>query len=456
VKDGPASSVRGKLLTVLGASFGLAIIVGNTIGAGILRTPGDIASLLPVPALFFAAWLLGALYAFGGANAICELATMTPRSGGQYHYARRALGPYAGFLVGWTDWLATSGTTTAVALVLAESVVVLVPSLGLGGTDGARGAMETAIAAVVIIAFTALLLRGVKEGARTQAVTSSLKAIAFLVLIGACVVFVVGHGVTPTTWPPEMTRRTATLAAFIVAMQGVIYTFDGWTGAMYFTEEMKDPGRDIPRATFGGLAAVTFIYLALLIAFVLVVPLPWLAGQPLAAGAVAESIFGSRGDLVVRLVIVFALPSGVSALLQMASRVLHAMSVDGLAPPMVTGVSVGGTPRGALLASSAVALGFLLTGTVTAVIAILAFFFVAGYVVSFLAVFVLRKREPAAPRPWRAWGHPWTTGLMLVGSLAFLGGAVASDPRNSLFALGLVVVSWPVYRWMVPRVRSGR
>lgn len=438
--------VRGKLLTVLGAGFGLAVIVGNTIGAGILRSPGDIATLLPVPALFFTAWLLGALYAFGGANAICELATMTPRSGGQYHYARRALGSYAGFLVGWTDWLATSGTITAVSLVLAESVVVLVPALRPApGAAASEARVVAAIAAAVIIAFTLLLLRGVKEGARTQAVASLAKAIAFLVLIAACATYVAGNGIASAE-RPVLAQGTALLAAFVVAMQGVIYAFDGWTGAIYFTEEMKDPGRDIPRATFSGLAAVTLIYLAVLVAFVLVVPLRALAGQPLAAGTVAGTIFGARGDLVVRLVIVFALPSAVSALLQMASRVLHAMSTDGLAPAAMRAVSEGGTPRSALLASSAVALGFLFTGTVTAVIAILSFFFVAGYAVSFLSVFVLRRREPGAPRPWRARGHPWTTGAMLAGSVAFLGGAVASDPRNSLFALGLVVVSWPVYK----------
>lgn len=434
--------MKGRLLTVLGAGFGLAIIVGNTIGAGILRSPGDIATLLPMPALFFAAWLLGALYAFGGANALCELATMIPRSGGQYHFARRALGPYAGFLVGWCDWLGSAGAATAVSLVFAESAAVLVPALA---------GREVAIAAALLVLFAALLMAGTKEGARTQAITSSAKALAFLVLIGACVVYLVNNGAgTATLEAVAVPRGTALIAAFIVAMQGVIYTFDGWTGALYFSEELKDPGRDIPRATFGGLAAVTLIYLAVLAAFVLVVPLPGLAGQPLAAGTVAESIFGARGDFVVRLVIVFALPSAVSALLFMTSRVLHAMSVDSLAPAWARTVSDGGSPRNALLASAAVSLAFLLSGTVMAVIAILAFFYVAQYAVSFLSVFVLRANEPATPRPWRAWGHPLTTALMLLGSLAFLAGAVASDPRNSLFALALVVASWPIYRYGFP------
>src|SRR6185295_12405459 len=121
--------VSKRLQTVLGVTFGLAAIVGNTIGAGILSAPGSIAKILPTPTLFFAVWIAGALYALGGANAICELATMMPKSGGQYHFSRAALGPYAGFVVGWNDWVSVSGSATAIALVFAQATVALVPGL---------------------------------------------------------------------------------------------------------------------------------------------------------------------------------------------------------------------------------------------------------------------------------------------------------------------------------------
>ncbi|HET8771173.1 MAG TPA: APC family permease [Gemmatimonadaceae bacterium] len=441
--EAPSSLGRksGRLLSVLGVGFGLAVVIGNTIGAGILASPGLVAELLPSMWLFFGAWLVGALYAFGGANALCELATMIPRSGGQYHFARRALGHYAGFVVGWCDWLGTAGSATAVAIVLAESVAVLVP--GLAG-------FETPIAAATVILFTVLLLGGVREGARLQTATSLVKAIAFLFLIGACVVFVAGHGPAAAA-AADVPDGVWVVGAFIVALQSVIYTFDGWTGAIYFTEEVKDPGRDIPRATFGGLAGITGIYLALMVAFVLVVPLGELAGSPLAAGDVAARLFGARGDFVLRLIVVLALLSTVNALIPMSSRVLYAMGTDRLAPGWATRVSAGGAPRNALLASGAVSLLFLLTGTFAQVVAILSFFFVAAYAVSFTAVFVLRWREPEAARPWRAWGHPWTTAVMLVGSLAFLAGAVVSDLDSGLIAVGLVLVSYPIFR-VVSRV----
>src|SRR6185295_6548164 len=111
---------QSSLLKILGLSFGLAVTVGNTIGGGILRTPGDIAGLLPNPWLFVGIWIVGGLYALLGANALSELGTMLPRSGGQYVFARHAFGDYVGFLVGWMDWVSTCGSSAFISLVIAQ------------------------------------------------------------------------------------------------------------------------------------------------------------------------------------------------------------------------------------------------------------------------------------------------------------------------------------------------
>ncbi|HYV98816.1 MAG TPA: APC family permease [Gemmatimonadaceae bacterium] len=436
-----------RLLTILGVAFAYAAIVGNTVGAGILRAPGDIAAHLPTVTLFFAAWIAGALYALAGANALSELATMMPESGGQYHFARAALGPYAGFVVGWNDWVSTTGSTTAVALVLAESVAVLVPSLA---------GRESWIAAVVLMAATAALWRGVRGAAQVQYVATMLKALVFVALIVAALAFAVSHGLpSRAAVPATRAHGLALFAAFMVAMQGVIYAYDGWTGALYFSEEIRDPGRAIPRATFGGLLSVVVLYLLISVAFIAVIPIAKLAGDPLAAGSVARAVFGARGDIIVRLVIVCALPSTITAIMQMAPRVLFAMARDGLSPAWATSVNAGGTPTAAMLATLVVALLFLFTGTADAVIAVVSFFFVATYSLSFLSLFILRRREPARARPYRARGHPWTTAAAFIGSIAFLAGTVYGDPRNGLIAAGLVAISYPVYRVFAAR-RSPR
>ena len=426
---------RTRLLSVLGVAFGLAVGIGNTIGAGILRTPSEVASRLPSVGLYFLIWILGALYALLGAISVAELGAMLPKSGGQYIYARHTFGRYAGFVVGWNDWLSTSGSAAAVAIVAGEAAAGLFPAMA---------GYVSWIGIVMVVAFTMLIWRGVQAGARAQELTSLLKTLVFLALAVACLAF--GARDVSVPGAVRMPQGMSLVAAFVIAMQAVIYTYDGWTAVIYFSEEVRDPGRDIPRAMFGGVALVAVIYLMVNIAYVYVLPLATIAGQPLTAAAAARTVFGPSGDVVVSGLLLIGMLSAVNALLLMASRVMFALGRDGLVSTRVTRVNAGGTPTIALLVSSVVACLFIATGTFSSVIAVLAFFFVLNYVVSFAAVFVLRRREPAAPRPYRAWGYPWTTGIALVGSLAFLGAALVGDTRNSLVALGLLVLSYPAYR----------
>ena len=423
------------LLRILGLAFGLAVVVGNTIGAGILRTPGDIAGLLPATWAFLGIWIVGGVYALLGANALSELGTMLPRSGGQFVYARHTFGDYAGFLVGWMDWVSTAASASAIAIVIGESVAMVM---------GWPQRLAALIAMAVVAVFTVLLMRGTRQGDLTQRITSFAKALALLLLVAVCFAFA-GRAQAPAAVASTPATTTG-FAALLLAAQSVIYTYDGWDGAIYFSEELDDPGRQIPQSMFYGLLSVAVIYLLINIAFVVALPVKSLAGSPLAAATVAEAIFGARGDILVRLVVIVSLPSAVNACLLMASRVLYAVSRDGLGLPVATRVNVGGTPTVALALTGVVSLGFLASGTFGSIIAIAAFFFVADYALSFIAVFVLRSREPQASRPYRAIGHPWTTGFVLLGSLAFLASAVVADRRNSLFALGIVVVSYPVFR----------
>jgi APA family basic amino acid/polyamine antiporter len=423
----------GRLLRVLGVGFGLAVIVGNVIGAGILRTPGTIAASLPTEWLFVGVWVLGGLYALVGSVSIVELATMIPRAGGQYAFAHRAIGPYAGFVVGWSDWISTCGTTAAVSIVVGEYSAKLVPSL-VG--------QEVPIAAGVALVFAVLQWRGVRWGGRTQELTSLLKGVAFFVLIAACFAFGGHAGTAPK---PVMPQGLAFWAALVVSLQAVIYTYDGWAGVTYFSEEVKDPGRDIPRATFLGVGVVMAIYVLLNVALLWVVPVGRLVGAEFAAGVATTAIFGSRGDSVILGLVILSMLSGINAYHMMATRTLFAMSRDRLGPRAATRVNRGGTPSVSLWTSVAVALAFLATRTFDQVIAILAFFFVVNYALSFTSVFLLRRNEPGTHRPYHAWGYPWTTGLSLLGSVAFLAAALVGDWSNSRWALLLLAVTAPVY-----------
>jgi basic amino acid/polyamine antiporter, APA family len=428
---------------MLGLTFGLAVTLGNTIGAGILRTPGEIAGYLPNSLAFVGIWVIGGLYALLGANALAELGTMMPRSGGQYVFAHDIFGDYVGFVVGWMDWISTCASTAAIATVIGESAVRLV-----GADSGVP-----AVAMLVVAGFTILLFGGTKRGDRVQQLTSLLKSVVLIGLVVACFAFG-GRSVAQSTASATTGAGEIGFAGFLLAAQSVIYAYDGWTGPIYFSEELNDPARQIPRGMFYGLAGVAMIYLLINIAFLHAVPLSTLAGSKLAAGTVANTIFGAAGERIVQVLVVLSLPSAVNACILMSSRALFSMSRDGVGIPVAAKISPRGTPVVSLAATGLVTLAFLATGTFENMIAIAAFFFVANYATSFLGLIRLRLREPNRARPYRTFGYPWTTALVLLGSLAFLVSAVVADRRNSLFALGILVVSYPVFRLTRPRTAA--
>ena len=431
--DETKSASKGTLLRVLGVSFGLAVTIGGTIGMGILRTPGEVAAQLPTPGLFLGIWALGGLYSMLGALSVAELGAMIPRSGGWYVFIQRALGNYPGFVVGWSDWLSTCGTLAVISMVVGEYAAVLIPSLA--GRD-------KAIAVVIVLSFAALQWRGIRWGSFTQNLTSALKTIVFVAI--AVAAFLIAGKATPEAALPTP-HGFAWFGALIIALQSVLYTYDGWYGVIYFGEEVRDPKRDVIRSMFGGTLLVIAIYLVVNLAYVHVLPMSKLAGEPLAAGAVARAIFGQHGDTAIRILAIASLLSTVNAYTLTAPRVLYAMSCDKLFHHGAARVNRGGTPTVTLLISTVVAILFILSARFSAILAALAFFFVANYSMGYISIIVLRRREPDLPRPYRVWGYPWTTLIVLLGSVAFLIGAVIADQTNSLWALGILAVSYPLY-----------
>ncbi len=435
---------RGRLLQVLGVGFGVAVAVGNTIGAGIFRAPGEVAAHLPDTSLFLAAWTVGGVYALLGALQIAELGTMLPRSGGQYVFSRYALGDYAGFVVGWSDWLSTCGSAAAVAIVVGELAGALVPALAGHGT---------ALAVTVASLFAVLQWRGIRRGSLIQHVTSSLKAAVFLTLIVAALASGAEASMPAAVMTPPAGLALAT--AFVLSLQAVIYTYDGWTGPVYFTEEVEDPARAIPRSLFSGVLAIIAIYLLVNVSLLHVLPVSRIAGEAFAAGTVADAIAGPRGESLLRLLMLVSMLSAINAYHLMASRVLFAMSRDGLFSHRAATVNDGGTPTVALMLSTVAAILFIVFGrTFEQVITVLAFFFIANYTLSFVSLFLLRRREPERLRPYRAWGYPWTTGAALAGSVAFLAGAIVGDTAHSMLALVLLAASYPLFRMTTVRPRA--
>jgi basic amino acid/polyamine antiporter, APA family len=429
----PPPISKGRLLQVLGIWFGIAAIVGNSIGAGIMRTPSEVARQLPTTSGYLLAWVIGGVYAALGVASLAELGVLMPRSGGQYVFAKTVFGPFTGFVVGWSDWVSSCASAAAVSMVVAEYASVFV------STDSR---VIPALALVVVLFFTALLWRGVKSSGNTVEALTLIKVIA---LVGLPLV-AFAMSVRAPVQAAAVGAGALTIGGMVLAMQAVIYSYDGWTGVLYFSGEVKDPARDIPRSMFGGVASVFVIYMLLAGCFVYVLGIGGVAADNFPAGKVAEAIFGNTGGTIIRIIVIITGLSAVAPIIMMASRVPYAMAGDGLFPRRGAVVNEGGTPTATLAVSALLAILFIVTGTFSQVIAIAAFFFVLQYVVSFSALFVLRRREPDRPRPYRAIGYPVTTAISWLGGVAFLIGAIIQDQRNSAIAIGILVACYPLYR----------
>ncbi len=430
----------GGLLRILGVAFGLAVIVGSTLGIGILRTPGLVAGQLASPSRILAVWLIGGLYTLLGAVCLTELGTMLPQAGGYYVYARRAFGDTVGFAVGWSDWITYCAVLGYVTIAMGEFTAVLIPSLSPA---------VKLVAVAVLVFFAALQWAGLRLSSRFQEATTAIKFLAFLALVAACFAHA-GSSPSPASAAEPATGlpRAPTMAGLVVALQSVVITYGGWQSALYFTEEDRDPRRNLPRSMIGGVLSVLVIYLLVNLALLSVLPVADLARSTLPAADAAKVIFGGRGAQIITLLSLVSLPPLVNAIMMIGTRILFAMGRDRLLWPAAAGVNERGAPVVATVVTTAVAAVLIGSGTFQTLVAVASFFLAVNYCVSCLALITLRQREPLMERPFRAWGYPWSVGVVLFGAAAFLIGVLLGDTRTALIAVGLLAAGLVGKRWL--------
>lgn len=437
----PANTSPNKLLRILGIGFGLAIVIGGTVGVGILRNPGGVAAQLPSVGLILLAWTLGGLYCLLGANYLSELATMTPKAGGYYVYAHRAYGDFGGFVVGWSDWLYQTLGLAYITVVFGEY------ASGLFAPNLAGGRVVFSVAILVVIAMINYL--GLRSGSGTQKITSLLKCLALIAFVIACFVYGGGDRTAETSaaaTPIAPLTTFAGIVAFILAFQLVLGTFDGWHEAIYFTEEDKDPGRNIPRSLFGGLAIIITIYLLVNLALIYVLPMSALAGSKFAGADAIRMMFGERSGQIVTILALVSLIGIINAILMACPRILLALSRDGLFFGQAAKVNEGGTPVFGLVVTALAAIVLSSIGTFELLLAISAFFAVVIASLLVIALFILRRSEPDAPRPFRALGYPFAPAAVLIISVLLAIGYVVSNTEPSLYAIIVLVLTYPVFR----------
>ncbi len=434
----------------LGPLDGAAIVVSNVIGGGIFLVPAFVAQSVTHPWAMLAVWASGGALAFAGAMAYAELSALRPRAGGEYVYLREAFGPLAGFLTGWTSFVAGfSGAIAASAVGLTSYLSRFVPAAGdatpfftlpLGPFRMVVSPQAVAAIAVIVLLSVVHIL-GLGPGRIVQnllagakvAVLVAFVALGFGVGQGDLAHFAAGGLVSPALW--------------VSALIPVMFSYSGWNAAAYVAEEMRDPGRNVPLALGLGTIVVVAIYLLLNALYVYALPVAEFATIDVrVVDAAADRLFGPAiaGPFAAASVTMIA--ASISAMVMAGPRVYYAMARDGQFPAFAARVHPRyRTPSLAIAAQGVWASLLVLSGRFDQLVEYTGFAVVLFAGIAVASLFVLRRRFPDEPRPFRAWGYPVAPFIFAAASLLIVLNALWRSPATSGAGLLVVLAGLPVY-----------
>ena len=437
----------------LGPFDAAAIIIANVIGGGILFRSPAVAAAVPDATWFLLAWVGGGILAFMGAMAYAELAALRPKAGGEYVYLREAFGPLAGFLTGWTSFVAGfSGAMAASAVFLIITLDRFIPGVAnstallaipIPGVVTVTFSIHTLAASAVIIVAALIHIRGVGPGRIASNVLTTLKIVSLVVFIG--------FGLTAGTGSPSNLTQSVgsvSVTGMLFAFIPVMFTYSGWNAASYMAEEIRDPGRNVPRALLMGTVGVIAVYLLMNVLYLFVIPIGELAtlGGKSVLDVVGDRLLGPRAGDIMAVVAILSLAAGINAWTFAGPRVYFAMARDNAFFKSAARVHPKyKTPAASIVAQAALAIVLILTGSLDSIANYVGFAITLFAGTAVAAVFVLRARDPHAPRPFKALGYPWTPAIFVIVSLAIVVNAFFSDPRVTLTGTLIILAGIPLY-----------
>ncbi len=479
----PVSTPREtQLPRVLGATEALCVVVGSVIGSGIFIVPAGVARNVPFLGGIALVWVVGGLFSLAGALTLAELGTMLPNAGGPYVYLREAFGRLPAFLFGWTELLIIrTGSIATLASAFGLYFALLVPAPAtipsLAWQTGA------AVGATILLAVVNVI--GTKVGGGVQVVGTVLKvgALASMIVLP----FLLGRvnpGLLTPIWPTR--PGWGLFGGITAAMVSVLWAYDGWVNAAALAEEIRDPGRNIPRALIGGMIALIVLYLGMTLIYHMVLPLDEISsastkkGSPrIVAADFFEHLLGPAGLSVIGLVVMASTLISLNGNALSGPRAYFAMARDGLFPAGLCRVHPRfQTPANAIIAQAVWSVVLMVVGAalilvepptsgwpapilvawqklhVTPLYDVMFTYVIFGgtvfYTLAIASVFVLRARRPDLPRPYRTWGYPFTPIAYTVASCLLLGSMLRSSPTESIAGLAIIAAGLPGY-WIFNR-----
>lgn len=474
----PFSQDPGELKPRLGLFTVLAIVVGAVIGSGIFKKPASMAEALGSPELMMAVWAIAGIVTLFGALTNAEIAGMIPQTGGQYKFFEKMYGRFVAFMYGWAIFaVIQTGSIASITYVFgeysqyfeafqltaplvspetAESTRIYLPLIGYIYPLQDLWVKLITIGTVWFLTIANYL--GVVFGGGISAFFTVVKVAAILVLVAFG--FAYGGGslahLSQDATAIAPVGAGAIFAAIIVAMSGAFWSYDGWNNITYIAGEVKEAQRTIPRALFLGTIIIITVYLLINAAFLYVLPIGQMAGSKLVAADVAEVALGTMGAAFVSAAVMLSTFGTANGTIMVSARVYWAMARDRLFP-----ISIGKThsrfhtPANALLLQGVWTSVLILSGTFDILTDMLIFVSWIFYAGGAYGVFVLRKKMPDAPRPYKVWGYPYVPAIFVIFALIYVVFTLVTDIQSyyngeseiirSVFGLALLVPGIPFY-----------
>jgi APA family basic amino acid/polyamine antiporter len=455
---------------------GISIVAGAMIGSGIFIVSADIARSVGSPGWLMVAWLITGLITVIGAISYGELASMMPNVGGQYVYLKEAYHPLVGFLFGWTTFLVIQcGSIAAVAVAFAKFSGVLIPWISERNILAELGPLKinsTMVVAIFMIIFlTWLNTRGIVTGKTVQNIFSTTKILSLLAVIA------IGFFATKAIDSWEINREVfwqasqigpgnkpfpiagfAVVAAIGTALVGSLFSSDAWYNITYISGEVINPKRNVPLSLLFGTAIVSIIYLFVNFVYIRILPLH---GSPDGADVLSRGIqfatddrvatsamsvvFGDYAAVIMAIFIIISTFGCNHSLVLAAPRVYYAMAKDGLFFNKVGEINKHGVPGFAIIIQGVWSILLCLSGTYSDLLDYVIFAVLLFFTITILAIFVLRKKRPDIPRPYKAFGYPVVPAIYILTTVTIMIILLIYKPAYTFPGLIIVILGIPVY-----------
>lgn len=461
---------------------GTMIVAGSMIGSGIFIVSADITRNVGSAGWLIAVWLITGFMTLTAAVSYGELSGMFPKAGGQYVYLKEAYNPLMGFLYGWSFFaVIQTATIAAVGVAFSKFLAYLVPELGNNYFLFDAGIIKVysgqLVAIFIIVLLTWINSRGVKEGKFIQTVFTSAKLLALFGLIIFGFIMVKesywsanwGTGFTaaqdlgvkdasgilqPTTW--TSISGAALMGAIAAAMVGSIFSSDAWNNVTFIAGEMKNPQRNIGLSLFLGTLIVTVIYVSANLMYLNVLPLKELAfpADDRVAVAAANAIFPSFGTTLIAVLIMVSTFGCNNGLIMAGARVYYTMAKDGLFFSKAGELNKQSVPQVALWVQCIIAAIWSLSGKYGQLLDMISFVVVLFYMMTIAGIFILRKKRPAADRPYKAFGYPFLPALYIAMGAAFCILLIIYKPEFTWPGFIIVLLGIPLYYLALNRTKK--